>query len=311
MKNVGVDIGGTNITVGVVDDRGSVTDREKVSTPTGGVEAVVDAVRELVTAMGEKGPVGVGVPGPVRDGVVRKAPNLVGWGANVPLGDLLRAALGTEVVVGNDASVGTYGEWRAGAAQGVEHVLGVWLGTGVGGGVIADGRLIEGGGGAAGEFGHTIVQPGGAMCACGKRGCVEAYAGRAAMERAVHLAVAAGRSDRLLELQASKGKQSLTSAVWAAALDEEDELASELWDRGLDALAVAIGSACTLLDVDRVVLGGGMAEKMGDALADELWQRASHWVMAPRSQQKLVVAALGDDSGLVGAALLARSAGQD
>ncbi|MGH3755588.1 MAG: ROK family protein, partial [Pseudonocardiaceae bacterium] len=145
------------------------------------MEAVAHAVAQLG---GDVEAVGVGVPGPVVGGVITTAPNLPGFVEPVPMAVLLSQRLGRPAAVGNDANLGTLGEWVAGAARGAGFALGVWLGTGVGGGLILDGRPYVGAFGGAGEFGHMCVRQGGALCGCGRRGCVEAYAGRARMEQA-------------------------------------------------------------------------------------------------------------------------------
>jgi glucokinase len=212
------------------------------------------------------------------------------------------------VEVGNDANVGALGEWVAGAGRGSRFMLGVWMGTGVGGGLVLDGRPYTGAFGGAGEFGHMIVHQGGAQCGCGRRGCIEAYAGRASMERFVETAIAGGRDSEIYEIRDDKGKDRLTSAVWAKALDEDDDLATELVDEAIEAVGIGVGSVMNLLDLDRVVIGGGLAEKLGQDLADDIAAAAEPWVLVPRDDRTFVVAELGDDPGVIGAAALGRAA---
>ncbi|HEX6255313.1 MAG TPA: ROK family protein [Euzebyales bacterium] len=304
----GIDVGGTNIEVALVDDDHSVVDRAKGRTPTDGHDAVVERVAELVGKLDDRpSAVGVGIPGPVNDGVVTRPPNLRNWPDEVSFGTLLRDELGMPVEVGNDANVGALGEWVAGAGRGSRFMLGVWMGTGIGGGLILDGRPYTGAFGGAGEFGHMIVHRGGAQCGCGRRGCIEAYAGRASMERFVEMAVAAGRGTELYEIRDDKGKERLTSAVWAKALDEGDDLTTELIDEAIEAVAIGIGSVVNLLDLDRVVIGGGLAEKLGQDLADDIARAAQPWTLVPRDDRRYVVAELGDDPGVIGAAALGRA----
>jgi len=304
----GIDVGGTNIEVALVDDDHSVVDRAKQTTPTDGPEAVAARISDLIAELDERpSAAGVGIPGPVNGGVVTRPPNLRNWPDEVAFGALLRDALDMPVEVGNDANVGALGEWVAGAGRGSRFMLGVWMGTGVGGGLVLDGRPYTGAFGGAGEFGHMVVHQGGAQCGCGRRGCIEAYAGRASMERFVATAIASGRSSHLYEIRDDKGKDRLTSAVWAKALDEGDDLATELVREAVDAVAVGVGSVVNLLDLDRVVIGGGLAEKLGQDLADDIAAATAPWTLVPNAQRTFVVAELGDDPGVIGAAALGRA----
>ncbi|MEO6627683.1 MAG: ROK family protein [Aquihabitans sp.] len=310
MLTVGVDVGGTNIQVGLVDDDNTVVGRAKKSTPTKGPASVVEAILAAIDKAGgmsdDVSAVGIGIPGSVHDGQVVQVPNLAGWGEavdiRIPLGD----ALGVPISLGNDANVGLLGEWLAGAAHGHDDVLGLWMGTGIGGGLILGGRPYNGSLGAAGEIGHVIVRPGGALCSCGRRGCVEAYAGRRTMAATAQAMVDAGRSTSLFDIQRDEGKAKPTSKVWARALEEHDELVTELFDDAVEAIAVAVGSVVNLLDVSLVVVGGGMA-RLGQDLADRIFKAAQPWMLHPNPDLAFVVSALGDDAGVIGAASLARA----
>jgi glucokinase len=306
MRIAGVDVGGTNIVAALVDIDHTVVDRAKVKTPTGGPAEVIDAVLEAVGRLGAIDGVGVGAPGPVNDGTVISAPNLDGWTEPVPLGARLADALGVAVLVDNDATVGAVGEWVAGAGRGATNLLGVWLGTGVGGGLVLDGRPFRGSFGGAGEFGHVVVRRGGALCGCGRRGCVEAYAGRACLERAARVRIEAGIPSALLEIMAERGKSRMTSSVWAEAIERDGEVAVGLIEEAVQALGVAIGSAINLLDLDTVVIGGGLAEKLGQRFADRIEEATRPYLLVPAAQRQTVIAELGDDSGVVGAAWVAR-----
>lgn len=305
----GIDVGGTNIEGALVDDDHQVVARDKLKTPTDGPASVIAAIVDIVTNLGERpSAVGVGIPGPVSHGVVSRPPNLVGWPDEVDLSGELSDAVQLPVEVGNDANVGALGEWVAGAGRGSRFMLGVWMGTGVGGGLVLDGRPFTGAFGGAGEFGHMIVHQGGALCGCGRRGCIEAYAGRAAMERAVDMAVHGGRDTALFDIRDEKGKDRLTSAVWAKALDKGDALATQLVDDAIETVGIGIGSVINLLDLDRVVIGGGLAEKLGQDLADRIAAAAEPWTMVPRDDRTFAVAELGDDPGIIGAAALGHAA---
>lgn len=305
----GVDIGGTNITAALVDDDHAVRKRAKVETPTDGPKAVIAAVAALLDQFDDPADaVGVGMPGPINDGVVSTPPNLANWPDQYNFGKGASKTLGIPVAVGNDVNVAVMGEWVAGAGRGSRHVLGVWMGTGVGGGLILDGRPYSGPTGAAGEFGHMIVRADGAQCGCGRRGCIEAYAGRANMELFVERAVASGGFDSAIhDIRDDKGKDRLTSSVWAKALAEEDPVTVRVFDDAIEAVAIGIASVLNLLDVDRVVIGGGVAEKLGQPLADRIKSAAAPHVFVPFEDRDFVVAELEDDSGIVGAAALGRA----
>lgn len=309
MTVAGVDLGATNIMVALVGADHEVHDRVRVPTPVDGPDAVVEAIVTAVRDLDEPPTaLGVGAPGLVRDGIVDNATNLARWDAPVPLARLLTDALGLPVVIDNDATAGAVGEWVAGAGVGADGLLGVWLGTGVGGGLVLEGRPYRGAFGGAGELGHVVVAKGGAVCGCGRRGCVEAYAGRACLERLVKEAVGAGERTELPQIMAQRGKRRLTAAVWARALEREDPLALRLIAEAVEMLGVAIGSVINLLDLHTIVIGGGLAEKLGQALVDRIAAATRPWLMLPDPPRRFLVAALGDDAGVVGTAALAREA---
>ncbi len=308
MTIAGVDVGGTNIEVGLVDAGHRVLARAKRDTPQGGPDAVVTAIVDLVKSLDQTpAAVGAGIPGVVHDGRVLSVPNLENWVEHVDLAKQLEDRLGVPVTLGNDVDVGLLGESVAGAARGVDDVLGIWMGTGVGGALILNGRPFNGSRGAAGEIGHMIVRPGGALCGCGRRGCVEAYAGRRSMQAAAAAMVDAGRKTSLFAICKDEGKKTLTSKVWTRALREADPLAEQLFDMAIETLGIAAASAVNLVDVELVVIGGGLAEKLGQDLADRIQSAAEPWMLRPNPDLRWVPAALQDDAGVVGAAALARA----
>ena len=304
----GVDVGGTNIEVGLVDEKNNVVARAKRNTPTEGPDAVVATIVELVASLDESPvAVGVGIPGVVHEGKVLTVPNLSNWTDQPDLGKILESALGVPVALGNDVNVGLLGEWSAGVAQDVDNVLAVWMGTGIGGALVLDGRPFNGSRGAAGEIGHVVVQSGGALCGCSRRGCVEAYAGRRSMAAAAAAMADAGRTTSLFDIRDEEGKEKLTSKVWARALEEEDELAMQLFDMAIEMLGIGVASVVNVLDVELVVIGGGIAEKLGQDLADRIGLAAAPWMLHPNPELRWVSSSLGDDAGVVGAAVLARA----
>jgi glucokinase len=310
----GVDLGGTKIQAVVVDDAHAVVGESRKPTPTsGGPQTVADEIArtldEAAAAVGvDPGAlagIGVGSPGAVdtRAGTVAHARNLPGWDGVFALGPALSEALGPPVYLANDVDVALDAEVALGAAKPYSSTVGVWWGTGVGGGIILDGKRWDGRG-AAGEIGHTVVRRNGARCPCGRRGCLEAYAGRAAMEARARRLAAKGTRTRLFEIMEERGRTRLTSGVWAQALEEEDELAVMLLERAIAALGTGIASAVNLLDVEAVVIGGGLGTRLGQPYADRIAAEMTPHLFMAETPPAVHTAALGDLGGAIGAALL-------
>jgi glucokinase len=311
----GIDLGGTKIQTAIVDGDGKVLGEARRPTPTsGGPEAVaaqmVEALREAADGAGVEtdslGGVGVGSPGDVDEetGAVSGARNLPEWEGSFPLGPTLSEALGTPVRLGNDVQVATEAEAKLGAGRPYDSLLGVFWGTGVGGGLILDGRPWLGRG-AAGEIGHVVVKVGGARClGCGRRGCMEAYAGRAAMEAKARREHEAGVKTELFEIMEQHGRDRLTSGIWERALHRQDPLAERLIDRALRALGAGIGSAVNLLDVEAVIIGGGLGVRFGEPYVRKIEKRMAKHLFVDDNPPAVHLAALGDLGGAIGASLL-------
>jgi glucokinase len=305
---IGIDLGGTKI-YAVVFDGDGVLAEAKSKTPTqGGPLAVVDAMAAVVRDLGPIGDVvgiGVGAPGVIDpvEGTVRQAPNLPGWMEPFGVAEALSAALdGVPVALDNDVNVGTLAEHRLGAGKGADNLIGVFAGTGIGAGVVLDGVLRHGPTGAAGEIGHMIVRRGGRLCGCGGRGHLEAYAGRAAMERRARDLERKGRDTILVDL--APGRR-MTSGVFVKALAAGDAVAIELIDDAVGALGVAIASATSLLDVPLVIVGGGLADRLGQSFVQRVEQACRTDVFPRNPELRIVPASLGDRGGSIGAALMA------
>jgi glucokinase len=297
---IGVDLGGTKILVAPVEVDGTVGEREKMDTPRGGPDSVVEGIVGMIGALDLPPlPVGIGTPGMVRpDGTVVHAPNLAGWEGEVPLGALLRKALpGRDVTVDNDVNAATLGEHRHGAAAGRDDVLCVFVGTGVGGGMVLDGHLRRGPRGMTGEIGHVITG-GDRVCGCGMAGHLEAYAGRRGLETEARRRIAAGEQSLLAELA---GDDRMKSGIFLKAWEAGDPLAVSLIDEAVQALAVAMASSAMLIDLDLIVVGGGLAEKFGARMLNPLRTAVAARVY-PGQRLDVVTAALGDNAGVVGAA---------
>jgi glucokinase len=315
---IGIDLGGTNLR-GAAFDTGDVSapaqwaQRESVGSerdPAAIVERVAQMVERLAADGSSSIAVGVGIAAMLRDrrGTVAVSPHLH-W-RDVPFGELLAQRLGTRFRLGvyNDVNAITWGEHVAGSARGCRDVLAVYVGTGIGGGIIADGKLLEGSSNCAGEIGHVKVRwdDSAVPCACGGRGCVEAYCGGSYLDKRI------GR-----ELAAHKPKKQSRALVLAGSLDqvtpshvdqaaaEGDDWALALWTEVATLLAVALGNALALLDSERLVLGGGLLSRT--PMLFSLVETAL-MVVAPQpvlENLSIVEAELGDSAGLVGAAALA------
>jgi glucokinase len=314
---VGLDLGGMNIHALVLDGGDEIRGRAKLKTPTSGDRTSVLDVLEaaLHAACGEAGVdaadvegVGVGTPGVVIEGTVGGASNVPGFLERFGLADLLQQKIERPVRVVNDVTAASVAEHRLGAGRGVDDLLAVFVGTGVGGGLVLEGRPYLGATGGAGEFGHMIVQQGGAVCPCGRRGCVEAYAGRRAMALAAERAHANGRPTILFDLQEDMERTRPSSGVFQRALQRGDELVADLVDDAVEALGTGVASAVNLLDVELVVLGGGLADRLGETFRLRVDAAARPKLFLQPPKVRVVAAQLGDEAGAIGAALVGREA---
>lgn len=308
---VGVDLGGTNIQIGIVDHQARIVGRAKDKTdPDSGMDAVLDRiVKGIRTATEDAGlkhtdllAMGIGVPGPVDPsaGVVREAVNLR-W-TMAPIGDLLTERLGMPVVVDNDVNVAIYGEARHGAGIGARHLMGCWVGTGVGGGLILNGELYYGHHFSAGEIGHVLLYP---KNPPGTRSIEHNCSRSAIVDRLIHL-IRTNRQSSLTDLLGDKYPR-IKSKHIAEAYRTGDDLVVEVVDDAADRLGTALGNFTTLLSLQRIVIGGGLTEALQEPFVDRV-RAAAHRVAFPAvcKQVEIVASELDDDAGVIGAALLAR-----
>jgi glucokinase len=310
----GIDLGGTKIQTAIVGPRGKVLGEARHPTPqSGGPKAIVEtmaaALRESAGQAslepGGLAGVGVGSPGDVdgESGIVIGARNLAGWEGSFPLAEKLRELLGTRVAVGNDVQVATNAEFRLGAGKPYRSVLGVFWGTGVGGGLVLAGKPWLGRN-AAGEIGHIVVKLGGARCTCGRQGCLEAYAGRASMEKRARRYADKGEDTVLFEIMRKRGRDRLTSGVWERALRKQDKVATRIVDHAVEALGAGIASAQNLLDVEAVIIGGGLGIRLGEPYTERIAAAMLPHLFVDDRPPAMKVAALGDLGGAIGASLL-------
>lgn len=306
-----IDVGGTKIAVALADDQGRLVARDQFPTlPERGPDVVLgetaSRLRDLARAHGAAlDAVGVGSVGPLdpRAGTLMNPPNFPGWN-HVPVKAALERALGAPVAIDNDANVAALAEHRHGAGRGARVLVYATISTGVGGGIVIEGRLLHGIGGAAGEFGHQTIRPDGPLCGCGNRGCLEAMASGTAIARRAREA----RAEAVLALAGGDAGAIHAGHVAQAARDG-DAAAAAIWAAAMEDLAIGLGNVVTTLAPDRLVLGGGVT-KAGDQLMEPLKAGlARHVRMVPIHELDMRIAELGDDAGLVGAAALVASPG--
>lgn len=310
---IGVDIGGTKVAAGVVDGRGRVLARARRLTPSRDPRAVEETIDDVVARLRaghDVCAVGIGAAGFVDAGRARVlfAPHLA-W-RDEPLRDAVAGVLGLPVVVENDANAAAWAEWRFGAGRGQSHLVCVTLGTGIGGGIVVDGRVQRGRYGTAGEFGHMIIVPDGRRCECGNRGCLEQYAsGNVLGREAQELARAGSPVAVPLMRRAGGDVEALAGPLITAAARDGDPLAVELFADVGRWLGVGLANLAAALDPGMFVVGGGVSDA-GELLlgpARESFRRTLTG-RGFRPEPTIVQAELGPEAGLVGAADLAREA---
>jgi len=305
---VGLDIGGTKVMATVFDHKFKAVGRcRKRTKAEGSAEDRIFGIIEKALKDARNPPIkgiGVGSPGPLdpATGVIINTPNL-GW-KNFPLADILTKRFDVPVVVDNDVNVGTYGEWRFGDVRECMHVVGVFPGTGIGGGLIVDGRLLHGFSGAAGEIGHMTVEVDGPYCGCGKRGCLEALASRIAIAKEV--AALAARGDApYIEKHCGTDIGRIRSGALAKAIGAGDAMVEQVVRKAAYYVGIAVGNLVNVVSPEAVVLGGGLVEAMETLYLQEV-KRAmkDHAMPFLRKGVRLVPANLADDAVVLGAAVM-------
>ena len=297
---IGVDVGGTKMTAALATRDGKIVKLLRIQTKReegaeGGFKAICEMVKSLLDEAKIQGlsveKIGVGFGGPVdfERGTVYLSHHVPGW-ENFPLRNELEHRFGIPVIVDNDANAGTLGEWMFGAGKGVNDLLYVNIGTGIGGGIISGGNLVRGWRNLAGEIGHMTVKPDGPVCTCGRKGCLEALASGSAIGR---------------EGTERFGKPMKSEEVFQLA-EQGDPTAKQILAEAVDALAFAIGAAANLFNPKKVILGGGVAEAPEHLLIEPLRERLVPYTL-PQVYEGLEVvrAQLGYDAGIMGAIALA------
>jgi glucokinase len=317
---IGVDLGGTSMRAGVIAKDGTLLALEKRKThpelgAAGVLERLIKTINDAAKTSGVKmkdiDGIGIGVPGPIDStkGVVRLAVNLGKDWNNYPLANKVVAELGVPTYVDNDVRVGATGEFTYGAGRDVQDMVAVFVGTGIGGGIILGGKLRSGFRGGAGEVGHTIVAAdNGIIGKTGQPGTVEPLASRTGMEAKIKALIASGRKSVVPELMESLGGGRLTSSVIVAALKANDAVMKETLIYAQHILGLLAANIVNILDPEMIVIGGGVTERLGDKFVSPIRQTAyANFINKNNSRLvKILPAALKDASGVVGAAVLAR-----
>jgi glucokinase len=312
---LGIDLGGTKVLAAVIDAQGNIVARARAKTQAWRDDEEVfrtiartghRAIEKAGISAAKISAVGIGAPGPIdfERGYIIEAANL--RFKDFPLGPRLSEEFQRPTIVENDVNAGLYGEFKAGAARGASEVLGVFIGTGIGGGLVLNGELYRGFSKGAGEVGHIIVQADGPRCGCGNRGCFEALASRTAISRDIRNAIKRrGRS--ALGKVLAKQNGLLSGKELKAAYDLEDQLVRKIVNRAAKSIGIGIGSLLNLLGAEMVVLGGGVIEAFGDDFVERIARSARDIAFDVNFRNaKITRAELGDDAGAIGAAMLAR-----
>ena len=297
MYTIGIDLGATFVKMGLIDDLGKVYFRRKIETVLSSnraslIEAVISNIRDIIEISGKSvSGVGIGVPGPVdsKKGIVHYFPNIKGW-EEVPLKSILEKKLGLRVELDNDVNAMTLGEFVFGAGQGCNNLVCLTLGTGVGGGIIIDGKLYRGGSMCAGEIGHMPINETGPKCNCGGIACLERYIG----------------NKYILERAKKVFGNNITLEALTSLAKFGNKKAIAIWVDVAEKLSVAIAGVVNLLNPDKIVIGGGVS-KAGEFILNPLRKELKKRAMKDQAAHvKIIAAKLGTDAGIIGASLLLR-----
>jgi glucokinase len=311
---VGIDVGGTNVKIGLFDSELKMTCKTSITTEADmGPEVVINnmaqAVKELLAEAGfslkDITAIGIGTPGPAKysEGIIIRSTNMPKF-KNVPICKMLTERLEAPVVYDNDANVACWGEYAVGAGKGVQDIVFFTLGTGIGGGIVSNGELVHGCDENAAELGHMIIYPGGRSCNCGQKGCVEAYASADSTARRATEAIKDGAESSLKKVLDEKGK--ITSKDIYEHLAKGDKLAKEITEGTAEALAITCINMLHITEPKRIVFAGGMIAA-GDVLLKRIREFFEEHIWTLKKETvEICFATLGEDAGIIGAAALAQ-----
>lgn len=310
--NIGVDIGGTNVKIALVDQKGAIVYSNSVPTRAEmGYEYTVKNIKETIyTSMKESditidsiGGIGFGLPGQINSeaGVVRLLPNIPGW-VNVPLGQIIEDEFKVKCKIDNDVRVATLGEFTYGAGQGCKNLVCITVGTGVGSGIIVNGQLVRGASMSAGEIGHMILQAHeGPICGCGNTGCLEAFASGPSIVQLAKEYLSGGKSAKFEEL--ANGREITPFMVYEAAM-QGDAVAKRIFAIVGEWLGIALTSVVNLLNPEKIIIGGGVSQA-GNFLIDPIRKTINERAIKVSADAvEVVTAKLGERAGVIGASLL-------
>ncbi len=313
MYRLGIDLGGTNIVAGVVDENYEIVGMGKVKTnlPRSAddiADDMANAAREAIINAGlnleDIEAIGIGTPGVAvaKTGTVVYSCNLGFY--NVELGTMMRDRLGKEVYIENDANAAAYGEYIAGAGRGTENFIAITLGTGVGGGIIINGKIYSGSNSAGGELGHTVISADGEICGCGRNGCWEAYASATALIRQTKQAMIRYPESNMWEL--CDGDIEKVNGITAFNAMRNGDIAGKMVvDRYIEYVAIGIANMINIFQPDVICIGGGIS-KEGDNLTVPVrnFVEGENYARNMKNKTAIKTAALGNDAGIIGAAFL-------
>ena len=312
MNYIGIDLGGTKILGALFDEKGEVLYKGKKKTKAKeGIEAVERQLFSLIDDLikankkEEIKAIGIGVPGLVdtKTGTVKFAPNITM--NNYPIGKIIKDKYNLDVFVGNDVNVGTLGEWKYSLGGKTNNLIGIFVGTGIGGGIIINNKLFEGSTGLAGEIGHMTIDSSGAICGCGSRGCLEAVASKTGIQAEIEARIKRGDSTMIKDSLMKEGI--LKSGPLKDAYKKGDLVVIESIERAAKYLGIGVANLINIFDPEVIVFGGGIIEELGDIIMPIVQEEARRYAMKNIFENVLFQKAkLGDDAGIIGALTLAQ-----
>lgn len=312
-QRIGIDVGGTNVKIALVSDKGKIIYSNSIPTRAEmgyeyTINSMKDAVRDLLKETKMKASdiegMGFGFPGQIdcKKGVVRLAPNIPGW-VNVPIASIMEKEFGIPTRVDNDVRTATLGELNYGAGVGCENLVCITVGTGIGSGLVVNGKLVRGANNAAGEIGHIkLNMQGGPLCGCGDRGCLEAYASGPSIVAMAEEYIRGGKSTKYREL----ANPDITPYIVAVAAKEGDPVAKQIFRIMGEYIGMGLTSVVNLLNPEKIIIGGGVADA-GDILLDPIRETIAKRAMTIQREVEVVPAQLGNTAGVIGASLLIKS----
>ncbi len=312
-QRIGIDVGGTNVKIALVSDKGKIIYSNSIPTRAEmgyeyTINSMKDAVRDLLKETKMKASdiegMGFGFPGQIdcQKGIVRLAPNIPGW-VNVPIAEIMEKEFGIPTRVDNDVRTATLGELNYGAGVGCENLVCITVGTGIGSGLVVNGKLVRGANNAAGEIGHIkLNMQGGPLCGCGDRGCLEAYASGPSIVAMAEEYIRGGKSTKYREL----ANPDITPYIVAVAAKEGDPVARQIFRIMGEYIGMGLTSVVNLLNPEKIIIGGGVADA-GDILLDPIRETIAKRAMTIQKEVEVVPAQLGNTAGVIGASLLIKS----